>query len=211
MTPSTFFAGTSGITEGETLKSFLNILYEVAQHFHFDVKIKIQNLKTIDTSNLKILESYGCAIVCSDESYGVAAEPHISIHLIALDPWAFDCSKKENSSFLLSSRCRGYQCLPVGTIDLQTKKLFFGKFTDLLSLSSKKPGHQKTPGFILSILYDVLLCSSSFATSSLAGFTDVGSHSGQVPARKTRWELIKALAKHLLLSQNKVTDHVLPC
>lgn len=194
---------------GESLSSFLKILSdEVAEYFDGEVKRRIQDLRMIQMSNIKILESYGCVVVCSKESYGVATEPQVSIDLLALDPWEFDCSKKEKSTYVLSSRCKGYQCLSVGMIDLQTKKTFMGKFTDSLSLSSKRPGHQKTPGFILSILRDVLLHTSSSETSSLAGFTDVGSHSGQVPARKTQWDLIKSLVKHLLLSQTQVTPYL---
>jgi hypothetical protein len=182
----------------EVFKQYL--LKRIASQLN-DVGCKrLQSIAKINLKSVSLFELYGCAIILSDAYYGVSSLPQVAVTMIALDPWVFSCSHRQSQNYVLTSKCSDFSTLPVATINANEVKEIFRKFNQLLESASKRHGHQKTPGFILSIIRQA--CDKSTTDShSCPGFTDVGEHSGQVPRRNTRWSLVRSVT-HFFLQTN---------
>jgi hypothetical protein len=165
----------------------------------------VEKLRNVDQNSIIFYEQYGCAVLFSNASYGVSRVPQIAIVLIGLDPWKFSCSERKDLDYVMTSLCGEYSYLSLGTIDKDRLGEYLSTFHSLFKEASNKPGHQKTPGFILSILQQSFPSSDSKKLRSCPGFTDVGQHSGQVPSRDTRWSLVRMVTKHILATNVKVS------
>jgi hypothetical protein len=161
---------------------------------------RVDKLRNVDSASIKLYENYGCAFIHSDASYGVSRVPQIAISMIALDPWEFSCSKRRDSNFVMTSVCEGSSYLSIGTIDFAEINDYFERFQKIFTIATNLHGHQRTPGFIYSVLQKAF--DSAIESRSCPGFTDVGQHSGQVPPRDTKWNLVQMILKHYLRMTN---------
>ena len=181
-----------------TLPVFIeSLLTRVLPHLNETNQRRIEELRNINHKRIDIFEGYGCAVIYSDASYGVSQLPQIAITMIALDSWKFSCYRRKDLNFVMTSSCEKSSYLSVGKIDADQLEDYLARFRDQLKRVTGKPGHQRTPGFIYSILQCAIAPDFS-AFRPCPGFTDVGQHSGQVPPRDTKWSLVQMITKHHL-------------
>jgi hypothetical protein len=189
----------------EVLKTYL--LARVAPQLNDIGRERLQIIGEIEYAvNPMMFAEYGCALIFSNASFGISRFPQVAITMIALDTWTFFCAHRKFSNYVMTSFCNEYSSLPVGTINSHQVKETLEKFETLLRTASQKHGHQRTPGFILSILQQALAIDTSQPLPPLPGFTDVGEHSGQIPRRITKWSLVKSITKHILLTNLNQLD-----
>jgi hypothetical protein len=182
-----------------TLKCFEEyLLTRVLPQLNETGQRRVEKLRNIDHNSIKIFENYGCAIIYSDPFYGVSRVPQIAITMIALDPWKFSCSQRKDLNYVMTALCEESSYLSVGTINADLLEDHLATFQKELKKATAKHGHQRTPGFIYSILQQGFVPSGPLGLRSCPGFTDVGQHSGQVPPRDTKWSLMQAITKHHL-------------
>ena len=170
------------------------------------------------------LPAYGAsALFVPDDSGGCHPTAVVRIWLVALDGWHLRVHRRpEGYRFTSAPRVVGMSAPPpVLACELPAADVreYKGRFKALLSKmqqragsrrsasSNDDKGHQRTPGFVLSVLRDALDYASQDASGPAAGrdaqaeeqpeskpvggFTDVGLHTGGV-LRDTSWPLVSA-------------------